>query len=77
MFVRKKPNKSGVVSVQILEKRSGKSSLIKTVGSSSDPKQIGALFEQGKRLVNELKGQTNLNFDLRNEEQLVDLFSME
>ncbi len=74
MFVRKKPNKSGVVSVQILEKRSGKSSLIKTVGSSSDPKQIVALFEQGKRLVNELKGQTNLNFDIRNEEQLVDLF---
>ena len=74
MFVRKKPNKSGVVSVQILEKRSGKSCLVKTVGSSSDPKQIVELLEQGKRLVNDLKGQTNLNFDIRNEEQLVDLF---
>jgi len=74
MFVRKKLNKSGVVSVQILEKRSEKSCLVKTVGSSSDPKQIAELFEQGKRLVNDLKGQTNLNFDIRNEEQLVDLF---
>lgn len=77
MFVRKKPNKSGVVSIQILEKRSGKSCLVKTVGSSSDPKQIVELWEQGKRLVNDLKRQTNLNFDIGNEEQLVDLFSME
>ena len=74
MFVRKKPNKSGVISVQILEKRSGKSTLIKTVGSSSDPEKIAELFEQGKRLINELKGQGIFNFDIHNEAQLVDLF---
>lgn len=74
MFVRKKLNKSGVVSVQILEKRSGKSALVKTVGSSSDPEEITDLFEQGKRLINELKGQGILNFDIHNEAQLVDLF---
>lgn len=74
MFVRKKRNKSGVISVQILEKRSGKSTLIKTVGSSSDPVKILELFEQGKRLINELKGQGSLNFDTHNEAQLVDLF---
>lgn len=74
MFVRKKPNKSGVISVQILEKRSGKSTLVKTVGSSSDPEKITELFEQGKRLINELKGQGIFNFDIHNEAQLVDLF---
>ena len=74
MFVRKKPNKSGVVSIQILEKRSGKSTLLKTVGSSSDPEKIKELFEQGKRLINELCGQSFLNFDIHNEAQLVDLF---
>lgn len=74
MFVRKKPNKSGVVSIQILEKRSGKSTLLKTVGSSSDPEKIKELFEQGKRLINELRGQCFLNFDIHNEAQLVDLF---
>ena len=74
MFVRKKPNKSGVVSIQILEKRSGKSTLLKTVGSSSDPEKIKELFEQGKRLINELRGQSFLNFDIHNEAQLVDLF---
>ena len=48
MFVRKKRNKSGVVSVQVLEKRSGKSVLVKTVDSSSDHKQVADLVEKGK-----------------------------
>jgi len=74
MFVRKKLNKSGVVSIQILEKRSGKSNLVKTVGSSSDPNEIAELFEKGKRLINEIKGQVILNFDVDREKQLVDLF---
>lgn len=74
MFVRKKLNKSGVISIQILEKRAGKSVLIKTVGSSADPKEVSDLLEKGKRLISELKRQAVLNFDIRNEEQLVDLF---
>ena len=74
MFVRRKPNKSGVVSIQIIEKRSGKSTLVRTVGSSSDPKQVDELFEKGKRLIQEIIGQTSLHFDKHNEEQLVDLF---
>src|SRR5664279_495720 len=74
MFIRKKLNKSGVISIQILEKRAGKSVLIKTVGSSADLKQVSDLLEKGKRLVGELKKQAILNFDIRNEEQLVDLF---
>ena len=72
MFVRKKSNKSGVISIQIIEKRLGKSILLKTVGSSSDPKQVAELFEKGKRQIQEIKGQTSLHFDKHNEDQLVD-----
>ena len=74
MFVRKKLNKSGIVSVQIIEKRLGKSVLIKTVGSSSDPKEIARLFETGKQFINDIKGQLSFHFDIHNEKQLVDLF---
>ena len=73
MFVRKKPNKSGVVSIQIIEKRLGKSVLIKTVGSSSDPDKIDSLCADGSRLLSELQGQQSLAFDQLNEEQLVNL----
>ena len=74
MFVRKKLNKSGIVSIQILEKVAGKSILVKTVGSSSDPDEIEALFKKGKQLIPALKGQTSFYFDKDNEEQLVNLF---
>src|SRR5690554_3172543 len=36
MFVRKKKNPSGVISVQVIDKSSGKYVVRKTVGSSSD-----------------------------------------
>ena len=74
MFVRKKQNKSGVVSIQIIEKRSGKSTLVKTVGSSSDPLRIEALLAEGRQMITHLKGQLGLYFDKNNEDQLVDLF---
>ena len=43
MFVRKKQNISGVISVQIIEKISGKSTLVKTIGSSADSIVIASL----------------------------------
>jgi transposase len=74
MFVRKKLNKSGLVSIQVIEKVAGKSTLVKTIGSSCDPAEIEDLFTKGKQLIPVLKGQTSFYFDKDNEEQLVNLF---
>ena len=74
MFVRKKINKSGIVSIQIIEKVSGKSTLVKTVGSSADPIEITSLVIKGNQFIETLKRQTSFYFDKDNEEQLVDLF---
>lgn len=74
MFVRKKLNKSGIISVQIIEKVSGKSTLVKTIGSSADPIEISSLVIKGKQFIDTLKRQTSFYFDKYNEEQLVDLF---
>jgi transposase len=74
MFVRKKHNKSGVISIQILEKVAGKSKLVKTVGSSSNLEEVEELFKKGKQLIQELKRQTSFYFDKANEAHLVDLF---
>jgi transposase len=70
MFVRKKKNKSGVVSIQIIEKRNGKSVLVKTIGSSNDEKVVQELFEQGKQYVFRFGGQQVLQFE--NEQEIVD-----
>jgi len=51
MFVRKKKNPSGVVSVQIIDKSRGTYKLIKTIGSSSDVTEVENLYQQGKKWI--------------------------
>jgi transposase len=74
MFLRQKPNKSGVVSIQIIDKSSGKYQLRETIGSSSDANTISLLVEKGKRRLKEISNQRDFNFDIKSEEELVDLF---
>lgn len=62
MFVRKKYNKSGVVSIQVVAKINGKSKLIKTIGSSKDPKEIDNLFSKGQSFINTYSGQQEIDF---------------
>ena len=49
MFVRKKPNKQGSVSVQIIDKSDGKYKVVKTVGCSSDQEEVGSLVAKANR----------------------------
>ena len=51
MFVRKKKNPSGIVSIQVIDKSNGKYKVLKTVGSSSDTNEIEALFQAGKKWI--------------------------
>jgi hypothetical protein len=39
MFIRQKKNKSGVISIQIIDKSSGKYNVFKTIDSSKDIKK--------------------------------------
>lgn len=62
MFVREKPNKSGVISVQVIAKVNGKSKLIKTIGSSSDAHEVELLVKEGHRYISKFGGQKTLDF---------------
>ncbi len=58
MFVRKKTNPSGVISVQVIDKSSGKYRVLKTLGSSSDSETVDFLFAQGKKwILDRVKGE--------------------
>lgn len=74
MFVRKKKNNSGLVSIQIIDKSSGKYKVYKTIGSSKDKTTIEYLFVKAKEEIRNLKGQEQLNFEIRQERQLVETF---
>lgn len=68
MFIRKKPNKSGSISVQIIEKCDGKYHVRKTVGSSDDGEEIARLVQEARSfLAMPPRNQPRL-FPLRSEE---------
>ena len=50
MFVRKKSNKSGSVSVQVIDKSKGYR-VVQTIGSAHDPEQIERLVALGERFI--------------------------
>lgn len=62
MYVRKKKNPSGIVSIQIIDKSTGTYRMIKTIGSSADPKEVIRLFREGKAWIKSYTGQTEIEF---------------
>lgn len=58
MFVRKKKNRSGSVSVQIIKKINRINKVVKTIGSSKDPDEINRLFQKGLYELPRLFGAT-------------------
>jgi transposase len=60
MFVRKKKNTSGRISVQVIDKSHGKYRVLKTVGSSIDLQVVDELFKQGKRWISSHLGEQDI-----------------
>ena len=63
MYIRKKPNKSGLVSIQVIDKSSGKYKVVKTIGSSHDAIQIERYLIEGKKWIASQKGELSLDLD--------------
>jgi transposase len=62
VFVRKKKNKSGVVSIQVIAKVKGKFKLIKTIGSAREAAEVDLLIEKGVQYIKTFAGQQILDF---------------
>lgn len=63
MFIRKKKNKSGSVSVQIISKTSGQYKVVKTIGSSNSEEEIEKLYHLGENEIKEIESQLSLFID--------------
>ncbi len=55
MYVRKKKNKSGSVSIQIIKKIKRRSKVIESIGYSKDPDKIKELVKKAKERIKELE----------------------
>ena len=60
MFIRKKSNKSGSTSVQIISKSNGKYQVVKTIGSSKGEHEIERLYFLGKQELERISIQPKL-----------------
>lgn len=63
MFIRQKKNKSGVISIQIIDKNSGKYKLHKTIGSSSKTEEIKNLLIKAKDYLKQITKSQEFDFD--------------
>lgn len=57
MFARKVPNRSGSISIQIIEKQNGLYRVVRTVGASSDPDEIERLWKQARQAARQVDPQ--------------------
>jgi transposase len=60
MFIRKKKNPSGVVSVQVIDKSNGQYRVVRTVGSSSDTTEVENLYYEGKKWLSAQSGKRDM-----------------
>ena len=74
MFIRQKNNKSGTVSIQIIDKSGGRYKVHKTIGSSLHPLELDRLNSQARSELVRMSQQLDLNFDIDREKELFDLF---
>lgn len=63
-------NKSGVISVHVIDKSSGKYKVFKTIGSSSipsDPSEVEALLKKAKEFIQRVTGLQQFDFSNTND----------
>ncbi len=63
MFIRRKKNSSGSVSIYILEKQNGKQILVKSMGSATSELEVSKLIAQTKLEISRLSQQSTFDFD--------------
>src|SRR3989338_5402527 len=69
MFVRKKRNKSGSVSVQIVDKSNGRYRVVETIGSSQDQEKVDFLIRKAQHVIRTCGGRQSELFSFRTPEE--------
>ena len=60
MFIRKKKNRSGTISVVVVNKQGGLFRELKTIGVSSDENEINTFYHQGKKWISTYCGDRDM-----------------
>lgn len=73
MFVRKKPNKSGSISVQIIDKSSGKFKVVESIGVATNDSELKTLFSKAHYRIAMITRQALIDFNQKSDADFVSL----
>ena len=71
MFIRKKPNKSGTTSVQIIKKVGRSNRIVKTIGCGTTAEELEVLERRARTELEMLRPQLSFSFDMSDREMSV------
>jgi len=69
VFIRRKKNKSGSISIYLLKKEGRKQLLIKSFGSGKTEQEILRLEDEAHKEIENISRQTQLDFDYKQDHQ--------
>ena len=71
MFIRKKKNKSGTISVQVIDTSGKKDRLLKTIGSTKDSQKLKELLEQAHKFISNYTNQEEIQFEYSEDRKFI------
>jgi len=77
MFVRKKKNKSGSISVQIIDKSQGGYKVVTTIGSSKDKNEINSFIRKAYGKIDDILFQETLPLQTSKDKEILDYLKKE
>lgn len=72
MYVRRKKNSSGTISVQVIEKQQGKNIVISSIGCSLDLEEVKRFEIKARRFIQSKDKQVSLDFSSTSKDQLIE-----
>lgn len=76
MYVRKKKNKSGSISVQVINTSGERDRLLKTIGSTGDPHKLKELLQHAHNFISEYTGQEEITFEYYEDKIFMDYLKL-
>ena len=74
MFIRRKPNKSGTFSIEVISKRGGKNLVVRRFGSSRDEAELRSFERKAQQWIDDQRG-PRLPFSWEKDDVISDFMS--
>jgi hypothetical protein len=72
VFIRKKKNRSGSISIQVIDTSGKQDRLLKSFGSTKDPQKLKRLIQQAHKFISEYRGQEEIAFEYNEDKTFIE-----